>query len=323
MADNQKQFDEFLSNIQLVGTGLDDLRKSRDANRDRIKEYWKETLERVHPTFDEQGSFAMGTVVKPVSAEEDYDLDDGMYLNCIGEDTDEWPSTEAVQDWIKSAVEGYTRESPSKKKRCVRVPYKNGYHVDIPVYGTDESGKVRVFEQGKDASEFSESNPVDLANWFTDQCENHDDLRDLVRFFKAWRDYKGGRLKKLKSVAVTIMIAKKIASSSSNGQAVVDTASACETHIRGGGTITKPVAPYDDLTEGWSDEDREKIADAFKNLAERGLDALSAESVRDGALIWQKQFGERFPVPEEDKEKAAAEALRTPHPQVVTSGTFA
>ena len=228
MADNQKQFDGFLTNIELVGDGLSSLRTSRDANRDRIKKYWKEELERAAPTFEEQGSFEMGTVIKPI--EGDYDLDDGMYLTCMGDDPQEWEKTATIQGWVCSAVEGATQGDPQKRKRCVRIPYKGGYHIDVPSYGIDSHGTTRVYEKEKTPTEFVESNPVALVDWFNDCKKSHDDLRDLVRFFKAWRDYKKGATSKLKSVTMTILVSEHISSNNRNDQAVVSTALACESH---------------------------------------------------------------------------------------------
>lgn len=303
MADNQKQFKGFLENIQLIGDGLASLRSSRDANRERIKDYWKDTLKRLVPTFEEQGSFEMGTVIKPI--EGDYDLDDGMYLNCMGNDPEFWESTATIQGWVCSAVDGATKGDPLKKKRCVRIPYKDGYHIDVPSYGKDSHSTTRVYEQGKEPKDFDESNPVALVDWFNERKKSHSDLRDLVRYFKAWRDYKKGSLTKIKSVTMTILVSERIQSNDRYDQAVVDTARNCANHIRNGGVIQKPVAPFEDLTSSWTDDDRKKLADAFDELADRGTEAIAEEAVRDGALIWQKQFGPRFPVPEDDSSKAA------------------
>lgn len=321
MADNQKQFSGFLGNIELVGNDLSSLRKSRDANRDRITKYWKDTLKRAVPTFEEQGSFEMGTVIRPL--EGDYDLDDGMYLNCIGSDPAKWESTATIQGWVCKAVEGATKGDPQKRKRCVRVPYQGGYHIDIPSYGTDSFGTIRVYEKSVDPKDFVESNPTALVDWFNERKASHDDLRDLVRFFKAWRDYKKGALMKVKSVTMTILISEQIASNSRYDKAVVETARACESHIRGGGSINKPVAPFEDLTSSWTQEDRTAIADAFKAIADRGQDAIDADTVREGALIWQKQFGSRYPVPEESDSKSGGGALRTAAPAIAGSGSFA
>ena len=204
-------------------------------------------------------------------------------------------------------------------KRCVRVPYQGGYHIDIPAYGKDEEGKTRVFKKATPATEFEESNPVDLVDWFAKKKKLYPSLRDLVRFFKAWRDFQKGDLLKVKSVAMTILIANKIVEAATYGESVVKTARACEAHLRYNGTIQKPVAPFEDLTSSWSADERTAIADAFKTLADRGDDAIAAETVRDGALIWQRQYGLRYPVPEEEKGSSGSNAMRTAAPAITGS----
>lgn len=321
MANNQTQFKKYLSNIELVGGDLSSLRSSRDANRERIRKHWRNVLARTVPTFEEQGSFEMGTVVRPL--EGDYDLDDGMYLQCIGSDSSKWPATSTVQRWVSDAVSGYTVETPKKMKRCVRVRYKGGYHIDIPAYGIDSFGTTRVFKKDQAPTDFDESNPVALVKWFSERKQSHSNLRDLVRFFKAWRDKKKGVLSKVKSVTMTILVSEQIQSNDRYDQAVVDTARACESYIRSGGSVSKPVAPFDCLSSSWSTDDRTAIADAFKVLADSGEDAISSAKERDGALIWQRQFGDRFPVPPEEAAKSPAGALRASAPAITGSGSFA
>lgn len=307
MPNTQTQFEQFLKNIELVGDDLANLRSSRDANRGRITKHWREVLERKLPIFEEQGSFEMGTVIRPL--EGDYDLDDGMYLQCIGDDPSKWPSTSAVQGWVIDAVKGCTRDDPKRMKRCVRIPYQNNYHIDIPAYGQDHFGATRVFRKNQEPTEFDESNPLALVDWFKERKQSHSDLRDLVRFFKAWRDKQKGTLYKVKSVTMTVLVAEQIQSGDRYDQAMVNTARACENFIRCRFAIKKPVAPFDDLSSSWSEDDRSAIADAFLSLADRGTEAMSAESVRDGARIWRSQFGTRFPVPEDDSEKDALPSI--------------
>lgn len=307
MSNNHTQFEGYLSKIALEGEDLTKLRTSRNANRDRITNHWQKVLNRTVPDFEEQGSFAMGLIIRPI--EGDYDLDDGMYLKCIGSDPANWPATTTVQGWIVKAVEGATRDDPKCMKRCVRIPYKDGYHIDIPSYGIDQTGKTRVFKKNQDPKDFDESNPVDLVSWFEGRKALFATLPDVIRFFKGWRDFKGGALLKLKSVAVTILISEKIVSNARYDLAVRDTALACEAYLRGGGDICKPVAPGDDLTSHWTSQDRADISDAFKSLAEQAQKAIDAEKIREGALIWQGQFGTRFPVPEDENEKLAAPSI--------------
>ncbi len=54
------------------------LRDSRDAIRDKIRKHFKDELKRSQPRFWGQGSYAMKTLIVPLSGE--YDIDDGVNL---------------------------------------------------------------------------------------------------------------------------------------------------------------------------------------------------------------------------------------------------
>lgn len=320
MANTEKQFKEYLDNIRLTDAALAPLRTSRNANRERIKDYWKDVLKRPVPSFDEQGSYEMGTGVEPLNG--DHDLDDGVYLNCIGDDPAKWPATSTVQDWIAAAVSGYTKSDPQKRKRCVRVPYAADYHIDLPVYGTDAAGKYRLYEKGKQPAEFVESNAAEFAKWFKEKKDATPKIRDVVRFLKAWRDYQGGGLRRLKGVGITILVANNIQSFERFDETVAKTARACANHLMLYRSIVDPVAPWENITASWSSDDMDAVIADLNALADRGDAAIKEEKVRDAALIWNKEFGDRYPVPDEEVD-AENRAFTERIPPVIGSGTYA
>ena len=77
MADCSMEFKTFLETIRLGQTKVDNLRRSRDAIRDRIINYYKgKALS--PPEFCGQGSFKVKTGID--QPDEDYDIDHGIYL---------------------------------------------------------------------------------------------------------------------------------------------------------------------------------------------------------------------------------------------------
>jgi hypothetical protein len=77
MSDCNAEFKTFLDTIQLSKTKVADLRRSRDAIRDRIINYYKEKG-LTPPAFCGQGSFKVKTGIN--QSDEDYDIDHGVYL---------------------------------------------------------------------------------------------------------------------------------------------------------------------------------------------------------------------------------------------------
>lgn len=133
MANLHNEFITFSNEISLSSAQKEELRTSRDSVRDHIRK-WMRDKKGISVKFYLQGSYAMHTAVKPIN-EGEYDIDDGVYLTDYYDMQDEnLPSCETVHDWIKQAVKDQTSTDPIDKNTCVRVVYKHGYHIDLPIY---------------------------------------------------------------------------------------------------------------------------------------------------------------------------------------------
>ena len=120
-----------------------------------------------------QGSFALGTVVKPISGNDDYDLD----LVCELEDdyglTARQLKCEVVKPWLKEfkRITGDIIE----KRRCWHVEYDEvpNFHMDvIPSYFA--SGipiNITEHNEENDTYRYIGSNPSGYADWFYSRCQ--------------------------------------------------------------------------------------------------------------------------------------------------------
>jgi hypothetical protein len=70
MADCHKQFGEFHGKIELIDSSRAKLEQGRNAIRDLIRADFKEKGRTPVPSFEEQGSWAMGTIINPLPGEE-------------------------------------------------------------------------------------------------------------------------------------------------------------------------------------------------------------------------------------------------------------
>src|SRR3989339_1889205 len=121
--------DSFYLKISLDNSKSDSLRGSRDNLRKHIKKKFNEEG-RPAIKFYMQGSFVMKTMITPLDG--DYDIDDGLYFS---PNLNPRPTTETIHQWVVKATQSYsTVDPPIDKKRCVRIPFKAGYHVDYPIY---------------------------------------------------------------------------------------------------------------------------------------------------------------------------------------------
>lgn len=311
MADTHAQFQEFHEAVRLNKTSRDTLKTSRDANRDRIRKHFREVLKKEVPLFHGQGSYIMYTGVEPLE-DEDYDIDDGVYLQGLGTDISKWPTSATVHGWIVDAVKGFTSEPPQDKARCVRVRYAADYHVDLPIYAVDADGKPRIFEKSKSPYV---SDPVTLQEWWQGQVSGKAQLRRIVRYLKAWRDYKNAISSTASGLALTLLAAQHYRNDSRDDMALVRTVEAIHAYLSNGGTVCKPVFPYDDLSARWSENQRTQFVARLKTLHDKGQQALDKDDLPSATEIWRGQLGERFPKVEETKSQD--QARRTSAPAII------
>lgn len=123
-----------------------------------------------NPSIYPQGSFRIGTTVKPLK-EEEYDLDIVCELGLA------W--THIDPDGVLKALELELKANKvyapilERKNRCVRLNYANEFHMDIlpacPNGTYEKDGNVKVPDRA--AHEWKDSNPKGFAAWFNGRSE--------------------------------------------------------------------------------------------------------------------------------------------------------
>jgi hypothetical protein len=323
MANCNDLFEQFDDNITVSSAQKKKLRKSRNAIRDRIRAHFKDVLKVKIPKFHGQGSYSMDTLVDPLDGQ-DYDIDDGVYLQHLGDDPSNWPSAATVHGWIIDATTGYTSEKPQDRPRCVRVIYKGAppYHVDLPCYVMSSTDVPLLFdkshENAKDAPVSPyESDPRAMTTWFEDHVDEDDQLRRLARYAKAWKDFqRNNGTKVARGLALTILIAETFVADPRDDVSFAKTIDAAYRRLSANITIKKPVPPFDDLTAAWTQTQRTDFLDRLKQLRDRANDALAETDKVKASKIWRLVLGERFPEAE-PAETASKSALRTTAPAIL------
>lgn len=138
-------FLDFNDNLTLKKKYKDLVITGRNALRNKIGSKFEEN-DRKKPKYFMQGSYAMNTAINP-EEDEEFDLDDGVYLQGYSDDKDTWPATTTVHDWVKKAVDKHTSNDPIDKNTCVRVVYEEKYHIDLPIYimGEDDADNACAY----------------------------------------------------------------------------------------------------------------------------------------------------------------------------------
>lgn len=292
-----KKFDE---TIILSKSKADSILKSREAVRDKIRNYFKNELHENQPRFKWQGSFAIHTALNPIN-ENEVDIDDGLYLNNVDE-TDEftWPTPKEIHNTIMSALEGHTQDGYEDKTSCVRVIYKKNYHVDIPIYIMKNGHALLA---NKKTNEWEASDSKDFRDWYYKTRKN-DQTSRIVRYLKAWRDYKNFDFA---SIELTILVAKHHVQNGDDSIALKETLAEICNVLTWSKRVDKPVSPFEDLWGELSDSEKDSRIRKLEKLRSDVQTAINASSAHRASIILREQFGERFPLIADD----SADTIKT------------
>ena len=168
------------------------LREKREILLERLSENICEESAS-YATFN-QGSYAMGTGIKPEG--DDYDIDVGIVFDINKED---YPNPVNVKKWVRDALEGHTKNIQIRNS-CVTVSYQKEnepiYHVDFAIYaGTNIDGKLYI-AKGKEFSVednkiWEVSDPKGLIAAVKDKHGEDDSkqFRRVIRYLKKWKTH--------------------------------------------------------------------------------------------------------------------------------------
>jgi hypothetical protein len=298
MADCNNEFSQFLDKIQLGKTKIENLRTSRDALRERIKTYYKEKNENM-PDFLGQGSFKAHTCIN--QKDEDYDIDDGVYLNHLPENKADWPKTETFHDEIMEAVKGHTDLPPKDKTACVRVQYKKEYHVDLAIYGEFE-GKVYLARKGND--QWEENSPKLFTEWILGKVKSQgEQLRNLIKYIKKWAYYNGW-IDSISGFFITILVGNYFSQAAERDDlALYNTLVNITDYLRINRKIIRPVVPMKNMTESFSDADMDTMISRFEKFRDKAREAVLGAKKKEAQEAWRSLFGEDFPKYVEDNQE--------------------
>lgn len=298
MANLHQQLHSFHDKVTLTVAKKRSLKQARDAIRERVRKYFKEALNLPVPKFRGQGSYAMKTTVNPIDGE--FDIDDGVYLQHLDtEDEKKWPSPATVHNWLINATDGHTNERPIDKKTCVRILYAGKYHVDLPIYGIiNDDCKLAV----KGDKGWTISDPKKITNWFIDNVKTRgEQLRRIIRIFKAWSDFQAGRRGEMPSgLILTVLASEHFISDDRDDVSFCKTINAISNNVSPIFCVYNPIDNNEELTDRLNDAQKQRFQEAISDLTSDANDAINEESEYEASKLWRKQFGDRFPKIEQE-----------------------
>ena len=284
------------------------LREKRDRVLSRLRTNCKYKFEPFN-----QGSYEMGTGVKPVGG--DYDIDVGVVF-ALSDVARFDPVT--IKGYVHDAVLGHTKDVRWKEP-CITVQYQQSgealYHVDLAVYGQDPQGRLHLARGKQHADATSRrwelSDPKGLTTTLGNRWAGEDaaQFRRIVQYLKRWKDVhfpSDGNAAPV-GIGLTVLAHHHFAVSKSGYPATYDDftatrnlvaaiAKSFQTRWLNGAysdriSATLPVAPANDVFAGMTNQQMTEFKGRVDTL--RGWLDEAARTGRTTTLV--RAFGTDFP----------------------------
>jgi hypothetical protein len=237
-----------------------------------------------------------------------YDLDYGVYF--IGEEKPlERKSPQTYHTWVMDAVSGHTK-SQTDKNTCVRVNYIDGHNLDLPIYYKVSDDKPELAHK---VSGWMKSDPKEMYDWFNEKAKDNSQLRRIVRYLKAWADYRefSNQSQKMPSGLVfTVLASENYKENQRDDVALKNTLIEIRSKLETKFKCYCPAEPKDEiLASRYSQE--EYFMKQLNSLIESAEKAIAEENYLKASHLWQKHFGDRFPdgIDEVDEEQKTTNKL--------------
>ena len=284
------EFLQFIDTISISQEKKSNLSSAHNAIRVKLINYFSKYSFTSQIDFFIQGSHKMGTMVENMNQFSDIDL--GVYFQNKPE-----IEIERLQWHIKKALTGHTSKDIEIKKMCVRLNYVRDFHIDLPIYFKDYKGNIFFGNKNKG---WKKSDPKDFISWFKRSTKNKPQLIRIIKYLKAWSDYRKYQTgKKYPSgLVLTIWVIEYYEKHQRDDVSMIFT---CDSILRYldekysyEWEAIMPVAPFDNTLDRLTKSQKEYFYDDFKNMIEIGIEAIEASKFIQAKNKWKLVFGYRF-----------------------------
>ena len=293
MAKNNQEFAEFLRDeVNLNQSRLDRLETAVGAVNDCLKGNLTG-----YQKMEKQGSYALGTLIKPVDDNDEYDADIQIVMN----PNPNWGAKDYVLEINKTLAGNKNYADKLRlKTRCVTVDYAGDFHLDV-VPRVTINGKHYVCNRID--NKFEETDGIGYRDWFNEKNRiTGGNLKRVVRLLKHLRDHKNSFT--AKSILLTTLAGNTIKSSDEGTAAVSTVADTLETVLSRMNdylqqhpnmpVIKNPVLPSEDFNRHWDQRRYANFRNRVQSYAQTAKQAKAEPSAEKAIKLWQELFGDDF-----------------------------
>ena len=280
-----------------------------------------------------QGSFRLGTVIKPITDEDEYDIDLVAIID------HKFLSAKELKNIVGDALKSSDRYSEKlvEGKRCWTIEYSESskYHMDIlptmmsDTYSTNKELTMTHKEDEKSDYEFRQTNPEAYYDWFIERMEEErkrlkeeyairnkleivdvpeyeikTTLQVAIQILKRYRDIKFKETPDIKpiSIILTTLMAKVYTGKESVYELIEKFSKEYMMHIEkdenGNIIIRNPVNENENFADKWPKYPERREA-FFKFMTELEEDLVTNRillegNIREQADFYKKLFGENM-----------------------------
>ena len=209
MTKNNQQFQDFLRDeVNINQSRLDRLQTSVGA----VDSYLKEHLSG-YQKMERQGSYALGTLIKPVRDNDEYDAD----IQIVMTPNSKWEAKDYIEGIHKALKQNQNYADKLRlKTRCVTIDYAGDFHLDVVPRVTSGG---RHYVCNRIDNKFQATDGTGYRDWFNEKNRiTGGNLKRVVRILKYLRDHKKNYT--AKSILLTTLVGNTIRPSDEGTEAV-------------------------------------------------------------------------------------------------------
>ena len=247
--------------------------------------------------IERQGSFALGTLIKPVDDNDEYDADIQIVMN----PNSQWEAKDYVLA-VNRALSGNKTYADKLrlKTRCVTVDYAGDFHLDVVPRVTIGG---RHYVCNRIDNKFEETDGNGYRDWFNEKNRiTGGNLKRVVRLLKHLRDRENSFT--AKSILLTTLAGNTIGPDDEGTAAVSTVANTLETVLSRMNDylqqhpnmpeIKNPVLPAENFNRHWDQRRYANFRNRVQAYARTGRQAKDQLAAEKAIELWQELFGDNL-----------------------------
>ena len=293
MTKNNSAFSDFLSDhVNLNDSRLDRLKSGVRGVNGHLKEHLTG-----YQKMERQGSYALGTLIKPVDDNDEYDAD----IQIVMKHNPKWEPKEYVLEINRTLAANKTYADKLRlKTRCVTVDYAGDFHLDV-VPRVTINGEHYVCNRID--NKFEETDGTGYRDWANEKNRiTGGNLKRVVRLLKYLRDHKNSFT--AKSILLTTLAGNTIKASdegkesvSTNADTLVTVLDRIDDYLQQHPNMPKiknPVLATEDFNRHWDQRKYANFRDRVHSYAQTAKQAKDEPSSEKAIKLWRELFGDDF-----------------------------